>query len=55
MARDTNAGSSSTPKSTKPITIEEAARITWDKLPTVKSEPVVLEVKPLLVISGGAR
>jgi hypothetical protein len=53
MARAMNAGSSSTSQPTKSITIEEAARITWAKLPSVKVEPVVLEPKLLFEISGG--
>ena len=55
MARDVNAGPSSTPKITKPITPAEIASSTWEKLPTVKAEPIVLEVKPLFVWTGGER
>jgi hypothetical protein len=56
MPAPSHAGQRSEPvKATKPITPEEAARITWDKLPTVKAEPVVLEPKPLFVLTGGNR
>lgn len=51
-----HAGSRPEPiKTTKPITPAEIASSTWEKLPTVKTEPVVLEVKPLFVILGGKR
>lgn len=43
------------PHHSGPITNDQAARITWDSLPTVKSEPVVLAVKSLFEISGGTR
>jgi hypothetical protein len=58
MARAMNAGSragNEHPQSIRPITPVEVASSTWDSLPTVKTESVVLEVKPLFVISGGKR
>jgi hypothetical protein len=39
----------------KPLAPEEIRKITWDKLPTVKAEPVVLEPKPLFIVTGGDR
>jgi hypothetical protein len=55
MPAPSHAGSSSTPKITKPISIEEAKRTTWDKLPTVPNVQSSLEVKPLFVLTGGKR
>jgi hypothetical protein len=54
-ARD-GAGSRSEPvKVTKPITKDQAARITWETLPTVPDVQSSLEVKPLFVLTGGNR
>jgi hypothetical protein len=55
MARDANAGPSSTPKITKPLTPVEIASSTWEKLPTVPDVQSSLEVKPLFVLTGGNR
>jgi hypothetical protein len=56
MARAMNAGLRSEPvKATKPITPEEIASSTWEKMPTVPDVQISLEVKPLFVLTGGNR